>query len=493
MDCETEHISDAESPYFYWKEYPQRDTEFVRWYPCAVDRLRAGQIWRRNPLVVYVHVPFCNNLCHSCLYNKTHTSQPIVTAYVEAVKKEISDYAARHHVRDATIIAAYVGGGTPTALSTHQLQGLLERLRCELSFENDAPITIETTPREMNPPMAAMLGACGVNRVSIGVQSFDPVLLRRIGRSHTPEQARAAIAQVRAAGIREINVDLMYGLPGQTMQQSQFDIDQLVSLGVNSVSLYFYIVLPSSTLFTRLAQGVVPACPPADISDQMYFRAVEALLSRGYVATTPSDFGWDGGAGRASREYPWVKAFELGPPGYRGVMASSFPPTRYLGHVWYDCGEILAVGAGAYGYLKDYTYFNEPDIGRYIDQVERGELPVVMGSPVPPQERMARNMSLAVKLLRISRADFQQRHGVDLAVVFADALRRLEDQGLVRLTETMLEVTYPKGWYYIDNISKAFFTPANRRMPQPSPTNTVLLRFLKGDLDQREPVHANHV
>lgn len=467
------------TPFFYWKEYPERDVEFVRWYPCVLEPLDETRIWTPKPIVVYVHVPFCNNLCHSCLYNKMRAHGQVVMDYVAALKREAANYAARPYIQASECVSAYFGGGTPTALPTPVLKDLIAHVYETLNIKRAIHATIETTPLDIDQEKARMLADIGIARVSIGVQTFDDELLSRIGRTHTAEKAIRVIAALRSAGINEINLDLMFGLPGQSLDQWRTDLAQLLSLAVNSVSVYQYIVLPSSRLFTRIAQGLVPPCPPRKTIDEMQDCAVDTLLASGYVATTVNDFGHDPDRNPASANNDGIEGIDLGPQGYRAVVASTFPKTVYLAHAWDNCGEILALGAGAYGYLKNYTYLNDPQIDGYINRTNRGELPIVMGAPVSPEERMARNMVMGIKLLRVSRNEFKARHGVDLASVYHEPIRKLIEQGLVRLTEDALEVTYPKGWYYMDNISKAFYSPANYRMPQPAPTNTALLQFIR--------------
>jgi len=471
--------NDMMEGYAYWREYPERDTEYVRWYPCVVGPVSEKEVWKKKPLAFYIHIPFCNNVCHCCLYNKFNTKGSLVINYIEALKKEILNYASRHYIQENEFITGYLGGGTPTALTTAQLKDLLAFMFKHLNIKKDAHITIETTPLDIDEEKASMLLEQGVNRVSIGVQSFDDDLLRNIGRIHTGEKAKQVISMLRKTGYKEIGVDLMYGLPGQTLEKWKKTIDELIALKVESVSFYFYILIPSSPLFMKVKEGKVPSIPSQEVIDELYDYAINKLLSAGYVAASTNDFGSDSGIEDKKWEDIGVKVYPLGPEGYRGVMVPTFPRTVYLTHAWYNCGELLAVGSGAYGYIKDYTYINEPDIEKYIRRCNDSELPLSMGAYVSPEERMARNMVIGIKLLKILRSDFKDRYGVDFTQVFGRQIKELEEQGLVKLTDEALEVTYPKGWSYMDNISKAFYSDLNYRMPQPSPTNTNILKFLK--------------
>jgi oxygen-independent coproporphyrinogen III oxidase len=471
----------------YWAEYPERDVEYVRWYPCIVEPLSESDVWKRNQLAVYLHVPFCNQLCGSCPYNKMMTQKSVTLSYAEAIKKEIEIYASRPYIRDSEFITGYIGGGTPTALATEVLEDLIVHAKRHLNIKPDAHFTIESTPLEMSEKKAEMLMRQGINRVSMGIQSFDDALLARINRSHTREMIYKTIRLLRKAGFKEISVDFMYGLPGQTMESWKETIEEFLALEVESVSFYVFLLLPNSELFKRVSEGLEPPPPSAEEVDAMHDYTVQTLMSRGYVAVSNCDFGNDKQMSDRRWENQGVEVYGLGTKGYRGLMVPTFPRTIYLTHLWYNAGELLAVGPGAYGYIRDHIYLNEPDIGTYVQKIQSGELAHVLGTYVSPREKMSRNMALGIKLLRMSRKDFKDRYGIDMSVVFGEEIKKLEQDGLVRLTPEYLEVTYPKGWLYQDNISKAFYTEENHRLPQPSPTNTAILKFLKNNIGHLRP------
>lgn len=462
----------------YWNEYPDRDIEFVRWYPCKLGALSEQDIWRRRNMVYYIHIPFCNNVCACCPYNKFNTQGPLAEKYLEALKQEISNYASRPYVQDSQFISGYIGGGTPTSFSTKQLDSLLKHMKDKLNIKQGVDNTIETTPVDIDEEKAAMLLQNGVNRISIGVQSFDDGLLKVIGRTYSGEKVQNVIKMLRKAGFKHICADLMLGLPGQTMKQWLDSVDKLIELKVESLSLYIYLVLPSSSIFLKIQNGIVPPCPNKEVLDEMFNESVKRFMSAGYFAVTTNDFGKDFKDGN-KWEGSGVKVYDISPDGYKGLIVSTFPPTAHLSHTWYECGDMLAMGSGAYGYMRDHMYLNEPNVNDYIEKIMRGELPIVMGTHVSPRERMARSLILGMKLLKVDRQDFVKKHGIDMTVVYGDVIKDLEEKGLVRLTEDALEVTYPKGWYYVDNISKAFYTEDNYRLPQPAPTSTKILKWLK--------------
>ena len=165
---------------------------------------------------------------------------------------------------------------------------------------------------------------------------------------------------------------------------------------------------------------------------------------------------------------------------YKVAMAYTMERTSYISHCWYYNGSMLAFGSGAYGYMNNHIYLNQPSIQTYIDEANSGHLPIVMGAEVNMDEQIRRNMILAVKLLCIRRQDFIDRYGIDIGMYFKKEIDILIEQGLVELTEERLVVTFPKGWKYIDNISKMFYSENNYRLPQPAPTNTNIIKYLIG-------------
>nr|VFJ46114.1 MAG: oxygen-independent coproporphyrinogen-3 oxidase [Candidatus Kentron sp. DK] len=471
----------------FWREYPERDVEFVRWYPCDVDYLSADQALSPpyaktgSTATFYMHIPFCNNVCTSCPYNKFSTRSSLVERYVGALTEEINLYSQQAYLNDVELISGYLGGGTPTALSADQLERLLRQIRSRFPIKPGCSITVESTPVDINERKLKVLMEQGVDRISLGIQTFQDKMLRDLGRArtHTRERSIKTIEMLYREGMQNICIDLMIGIPGQTMDSWEEDLDILMSLPVNSFSVYLYLVLPASDTFFRLQSGQMPACPSSEEQDAMYWRMVDKVLSRGYLAVTNNDFG--GPLTQAWLDLG-VKTFPVGndpAKPYKGLDLSSFYLTDHLTHSWSKCGDMLALGSGAYGYLNHHMFLNEPDVEKYVAMALEGKIPITMGAYTDKSERMARSLVLGLKLLRVKREDFKEAHGVDMYEVFREQIDWLVEKKLVQLTNEALEVTFPRGWFYIDNISKKFYTKPNYRLPQPSPSSTDILRWRK--------------
>jgi oxygen-independent coproporphyrinogen-3 oxidase len=468
----------------YWREYPDRDIEFVRWYPCNVGPLDAGLVFRRREtpargISFYIHIPFCNQICTSCPYNKFNTRNTLVRRYLDALKREIDTYAALDYFRDATLTSGYIGGGTPTTLRAEELDELLGHLRSRFRFSDRCSITIESTPVDVDERKVEVLRRHAIDRISMGVQTFHDPLLRYLGRarSHTGDSARETIAMLHREGMENICIDYMIGIPGQTQAHWREDIDTLLSLPVNSFSVYNYLVLPGSEAFFQIQSGQTPRCPSSAEADEMYWYFVDRVLGAKYVAVTYNDFG--GPIDRTWVElgiktYPIPNAANRP---YLGLDTSSFYLTDHLSHVWYEGGDMLALGSGAYGFLNNHMYLNEPNISEYVRLCDGGRLPITMGAYADASERMRRSLVLGLKLLRVKRADFARAHGIDLTEAFPSEVDWLTSEGLVEIDDEAIQVTYPKGWFYIDNVCKTFYSPDNYRLPQPSPASTEILKW----------------
>ncbi|MFG6447805.1 coproporphyrinogen-III oxidase family protein [Roseateles sp. BYS180W] len=416
----------------FWKDYPERDNEWVRQYPTRHHALSEADVFTTQPMGFYMHIPFCNRLCFSCPYIKHQTDKSVTQRYVEALKREMSLYAARPYVQDHRLEVGYIGGGTPTALSSEQLTEVLRHLRSEFSTLPGMEITVESTPLDISEHKARTLLAEGVNRISLGVQTFVEQELVDIGRPADVAMITEAIRMLHRIGVPRVNIDLMHGLNGQTMDSWHHSLQTAVDLGVSSISFYTYMEFAQVSTKRRK----LPPVPPREQVDEMFLYAAEFLTGQGYE-------GYFG------------DCFAL--PGQR---------PDYGARTWTEEFPIIPLGPTATGHLKSHWYFNEPDIERYMQQVNAGQLPLSMGREISAEERLRRAVVLGIKSSRLSRQRYLAQHGVDFAKLFADEIATLQAQGLVRLTDEALEVTGPKGWYYMDNISKAFYSPPHRRYPQ---------------------------
>ena len=283
---------------------------------------------------IYIHIPFCKSRCKYCdFFSTTHMEKR--AQYVEALLCEWQDRKNELHKPIRTL---YIGGGTPSTLTVDSLQLIVDSL-LESEGRNQArpkEITLEVNPGDVTLEKAQAWRAMGINRLSMGVQSFDDTLLQLIGRRHTAQQAREAVATAQAAGFDNISIDLMYALPSQTIQQWQKDVAQALQLGVQHISTYGLIYEEGTHLTNLLEQGIIEAVDE-DTELQMYDYLVEQLTTNGFVHYEVSNFALPGRESKHNSSY-WNN-------------------TPYLG-----------LGAGAHSYDGNTRTWNVSDLDEYIQQ-----------------------------------------------------------------------------------------------------------------------------
>ena len=280
---------------------------------------------------IYIHIPFCKSRCKYCdFFSTTQLSRR--TDYVEAL---LCEWADRRHELKEEVRTIYIGGGTPSVLEVDSLQLIIDSLGIDSEQQE---ITLEVNPGDVTAEKAAAWRAMGINRLSMGVQSFNDTLLQLIGRRHTAQQAREAIATVQSAGFDNISIDLIYALPSQSMEQWQNDVAQTLRLGVQHISSYGLIYEDGTALTTLLQHGVIEAVDE-DTEMQMYDYLVGQLTANGYMHYEVSNFAF---------------------PGHQSKHNSSY---------WNDT-PYIGLGAGAHSYNGKVRSWNISDINQYIEQVQ---------------------------------------------------------------------------------------------------------------------------
>lgn len=294
---------------------------------------------------IYIHIPFCKSRCKYCdFFSTTHLEKR--AQYVAALLEE---WRMRAHEVKEPVHTIYIGGGTPSMLDDSSLQMIIEAIRRESSLNSTAisgtlqgdeaklqEITMEANPGDITLERAQAWRRMGINRLSIGVQSMDDELLQLIGRRHTAEQARKAVAAAQAAGFDNISIDLMYALPSQTMEQWQKDVAEALQMGVQHISTYGLIYEESTVLMTLLDHGVIEAVDE-DTEMQMYDYLVEQLAANNFEHYEVSNFALPNRQSRHNSSY-WNN-------------------TPYIG-----------LGAGAHSYDGQVRQWNISDLDTYIAQ-----------------------------------------------------------------------------------------------------------------------------
>ncbi|MBU0616581.1 MAG: radical SAM family heme chaperone HemW [Planctomycetes bacterium] len=358
---------------------------------------------------VYVHVPFCRRLCGYCDFYSIVPEEGMVGPLVDALLGELDHYSGRPDLAVGTV---FVGGGTPTTLPAGELRRLLDRLRQLAPSGTALEFTVEANPETVTPQMAQVLVAAGANRVSIGAQSFDPAELAVLERGHRPEDVAKTVALCREAGLRQVNLDLIFAIPGQTLDSWLASLRAATALQPEHLSCYSLTFEPGTRLFEQLQAGAVTAVDQ-DLDATMYEAAIDALTAAGYVHYEISNFAR---------------------PGYR---------CRHNLAYWHN-QPYLGIGPAAAGLVDGVRYKNVADVATYTGAVAAGRSPRAEEERRSAEQRARETAMLELRLTEgIDRRRFEQRYGHDPVEFFAEAVRRHSGRGLLEVTDRHLRLTRP--------------------------------------------------
>lgn len=237
----------------------------------------------KKPTSAYVHIPFCTQICYYCDFSKVFIQNQPVDAYLKALIQEFESY----DIHDLKTL--YIGGGTPTAITAKQLEYLLNHLERNLNLDDLEEFTIEANPGDLTPEKIAVLQRSAVNRISLGVQTFNNKQLKQIGRSHNEEQIYSTIANLKTAGFHNISIDLIYALPGQTLEQVKENVAKALALDIPHLSLYSLILEHHTVFMNKMRRGKLNL-PTEDLEAEMFEYIISEMEANGFEHYEISNF-----------------------------------------------------------------------------------------------------------------------------------------------------------------------------------------------------------
>ena len=354
---------------------------------------------------IYIHIPFCKSRCKYCdFFSTTHLEKQ--SQYVQALLMEIQDRLPISNTQ-YPISTIYIGGGTPSTLQVEDLRAIIEAIRREARGERQE-ITLEANPGDITEEKVRAWREMGINRLSIGIQSFHDELLQLIGRRHNAEQARRAVATAQAVGFDNISIDLMYALPSQTMEMWKKDVAEALKLGVQHISTYGLIYEEGTALTTLLDHGVVEAVDE-DTEMQMYDYIVAELTAHGYIHYEVSNFALPNRESQHNSSY--------------------WNDTPYIG-----------LGAGAHSYDGQCRSWNISDLDSYIEQANAHQLQ-------PETERLTDEQRHTERVMLGLRTN----KGVAMEDIDKSKVQAYIQQGLLQQVDTRLVAT-TKGFHILNRI-----------------------------------------
>lgn len=357
----------------------------------------------------YIHIPFCEHICYYCDFNKVMLEGQPVDEYVQALLKEIKMTLEQYPTDNTETI--YIGGGTPTSLTAKQLDVLLAGIRELMPFTDGNEFTVEANPGDLTLEKLDVMSSYGVNRLSMGVQSFDDKLLKKIGRKHSAQDVYDTMKVIDKAGFgNNVSIDLIYALPGQTMASFEDTLSQALALDLPHYSLYS-LILENQTIFYNWARQGRLDLPPEDVEGNMFERAAEEMEKHGKKQYEISNFSAPGKQSQHNLVY-WNNE-------------------HYYG-----------LGAGASGYLNQTRYKNHGPIQHYLQPLRENRLPIREVEELSTKNVMEEQMFLGLRKLKgISISEFNQKFERDFYDVYGKLLPELKEQGLIEIKDDHIALT----------------------------------------------------
>ncbi|MBF7016981.1 radical SAM family heme chaperone HemW [Staphylococcus durrellii] len=350
----------------------------------------------------YIHIPFCVKICTYCDFNKYFIQNQPVDQYLDCLIEEMSMSETRE------LQTMFVGGGTPTALSVPQLEKLL--IAINKIFIISGEYSFEANPDELTIEKLKLLKRYGVNRLSMGVQTFDPKLLEILGRSHKTEDIYAAVKNARTVGFESISLDLMYHLPQQSFEDFQKSLNLALELDIDHISSYGLILEPQTQFYNMYRKGKL-SMPNEDVGEEMYQYLITRMNNSTMHQYELSNFGKIGHESEHNKVY-WKNE------GYYGF------------------------GAGASGYVDGERYTNVNPVNHYIKKIKSNERPILHSTKPTKNEQMEEEMFLGLRMNEgVSISRFYQKFNISINEVFGQTLSDLMEKELIKKSEDYYSLT----------------------------------------------------
>lgn len=415
-------------------------------YVLALQQRKIGSVGKATPLSLYVHIPFCESLCYYCACNKIITRHPErAEVYLRYLSREIDLHTAHCGVGQQ-VSQLHLGGGTPTFLSDAGLRDLMAMIKRSFTLVPGGEYSIEIDPRTVDEQRLALLAELGFNRLSFGVQDFDPEVQKAVHRIQPAEKVFALVESARRLGFESVNVDLIYGLPRQTPESFDRTLAQVAELRPDRIALYAYAHLPER--FKPQRRIVTAELPQASAKVAMLARALDVFADSGYTYIGMDHFALPDDALAVAKRQGRL---------HRNFQGYSTQP---------DC-DLIGLGVSAIGRIGATYSQNVKTLDEYYDAINQGNLPVVRGLALTRDDLVRRAVIMALmcqgELLYQPMEeswliDFRQYFSAEL-----QELQTLEQQGLVALSDEGITVT-PMGWYFVRAVAMVFdrYLQANR-------------------------------
>ncbi|MFD0827487.1 radical SAM family heme chaperone HemW [Neobacillus sp. M.A.Huq-85] len=356
----------------------------------------------------YLHIPFCEHICHYCDFNKVFLKGQPVDGYLDALNKEMILTVEQFPTKKIDTI--FVGGGTPTSLNEQQLYRFCENINQNLPIGENYEFTFEANPGDLTREKLQILKDAGVNRISLGVQTFNNELLKKIGRLHQAKDVFQSVANAKEVGFENISIDLIFSLPTQTIMDLKETLTEAFSLDITHYSAYSLIIEPKTVFYNLLKKGKLPT-PGEDTEAAMYDLMMEEMDKHGFKQYEISNFSIPGYESRHNLTY-WNNDYYYG------------------------------FGAGAHSYVNGFRRSNIGPLKKYIDQINNGNLPVIDEHPVSFAEQMEEEMFLGLRKTEgVSIPKFTSKFGKNPLELFRKEIEDLINKKWLEINDEYIFLT----------------------------------------------------
>jgi len=371
-----------------------------------------------DPIGLYLHIPYCLHKCGYCDFNSHNINEAEMESYVKALLSEMEQTAKG--AKDRRINTIFFGGGTPTTLPFADLACILNACRQHFQVDPEAEITCEANPATIPQTDLEQLCEAGFNRLSIGVQSFDPDELKLLERVHSVDEIYLTVERARQAKFKNLSLDLMFGLPGQTIKKWLSNLNKAITLEPDHISAYNLTIEPDTVFYKQQSQGHL-TMPPDDFQRELFEITIDTLTGSGYEHYEISNYAQPGKQSHHNLNY------------------------------WVD-GEYLGLGAGASSFFNGERCKNTNLPARYIAQVNETQTAVESRESPDRRQRMGEAVMLGLRLRGgVCLRTFQQRFDTSLRAEFGNAIEKLVEAGLIKINEDHVALT-DEGLFLADSV-----------------------------------------
>jgi oxygen-independent coproporphyrinogen-3 oxidase len=408
-------------PFSFWKK------DFLPQAEQALDQPSREGV----PLGLYLHIPFCRKRCKFCYFRVyTDKNSREVERYVSALAREVDLYRTKETFRSRPLNFAYFGGGTPSFLSAKQLESLVERLRASVSWDGAEEVTFECEPGTLTENKLRAIRDIGVTRLSLGVENFSDAILEENGRAHQSPEVFQAYEWARTLGFRQINIDLISGMVGETWENWRDCVKKTIDLEPDSLTVY-QMELPFNAIYSK------------DLGP----RGVEVA-------------DW-----KTKRDWVDYAFSEMEKVGYHissayTVVKSPSEKFVYRDAVWHGA-DMVGAGVASFSHLGGIHYQNLDTFDEYAEALEEGRLPLGRALEVTPRQLLIREMILQLKLGRLESSYFKSKFGTDILDEFAEVFDKHQRDGLLEIQAKGVTLTRA-GLLRVDSLLPQFFEPAHQ-------------------------------